>query len=157
MREVLNSTSQDIPFSGGIVHIINDVLNIPPSPSKAIQQDAVLLSDLGNALTQTDLLSTVDDAKDVTIFAPWNPAFAAISGQTSQLSNQQLANILTYHVSSGAVAYSPDLQAGQQVPTLNGASPQITVKNGPIVQVNNDNVLVPNVLVSNGVVHVING
>lgn len=54
----------------------------------------------------------------------------------------------------GAVGYSSGLKNGTKLPTVNGAEVTITINNGNVF-VNGAKVIIPDVLVSNGVVHVI--
>jgi hypothetical protein len=91
----------------------------------------------------------------VTIFAPSNAAFQAIGSAVGTLSAAQLAQILEYHVINGTVGYSSSL-TNSTLTTLSGGSVTITVENGT-VYVNSARVIVPDVLVANGVVHVIDG
>ena len=63
------------------------------------------LTSLAGALTKANLVSAVDNLKDVTIFAPSNEAFVKIDSATSALSTMQLANILEYHIINGTVGY----------------------------------------------------
>ena len=112
------------------------------------------LTSLASALTQANLLNTVNALPDVTVFAPTNQAFAAINSTIAKLSMSQLASILEYHVVNGTVGYSTTLTNGQMIPTLNGATVQITLSGGS-VKVNQATVTIADVLVANGVVHVI--
>ena len=108
---------------------------------------------------------------DVTVFAPNNAAFQAIGSATGNLTMMELANILEYHgkrvllvlqnillissslVVNGTVAYSSTLK-NETVMAMNGVNLTITVE-GSDVFVNSAKVVTPNVLVANGVVHVI--
>jgi hypothetical protein len=63
--------------------------------------------------------------------------------------------VLTYHVVNGTVGYSSSLENGTTLQTLNGGDLTITVGEDGSVWVNSARVVVPNVLVANGVVHVI--
>jgi len=92
---------------------------------------------------------------DVTIFAPSNGAFQAIGSAVGTLSTEQLTQILEYHVVNGTVGYAPML-GNMTLTTLGGESVKITVENGAVF-VNSARVIVPDVLVANGVVHVIDG
>jgi uncharacterized surface protein with fasciclin (FAS1) repeats len=58
-------------------------------------------------------------------------------------------------VINGTVAYSSDLVNGTKIQALNGETLTITTNNGTIY-VNSAKVVTPDVLVANGVVHVIN-
>src|ERR1700750_207065 len=101
---------QDIKFTGGVMHIVDTVLTVPINPSfSAIDSN---LTALAGALTTTNLISTIDNLKDVTIFAPSNEAFRAIGSATSSLTTQQLASILEYHVINNTVGYSTLLTSG---------------------------------------------
>ncbi|KAG8159393.1 hypothetical protein KVR01_011054 [Diaporthe batatas] len=142
----------DVTFTGGIVHIIDSVLTIPMSDSATAV--AANLTALAGALTTADLVSTVDTLQDVTIFAPSNSAFAAIQNLATNLSTEQLSSILTYHVVQGTVGYSSSLTSGAQLETVNGGQVTVTIDDGDVF-VNSAEVQVADVLVSNGVVHVI--
>lgn len=112
------------------------------------------LTALAGALTTLNLVEAVDTLPDVTIFAPNNAAFEAIAGAIGNLTTDQLTSILTYHVINGTVGYSSELTDGQQIPTLGGGQITINIEDGNVL-VNNARVVTPNVLVRNGVVHVI--
>lgn len=92
--------------------------------------------------------------QDVTVFAPENSAFAAIDNLVASLSTQQLTTILEYHVVNGTVGYSSTLKDGQSIPTLQGGSVKVSIRNGNIF-LNSAEVVVPDVLIANGVAHVI--
>lgn len=77
------------------MHVIDRVLSIPQNVSYTAQQAG--LSALVGALTRTKLAAVLDEAKDVTIFAPSNAAFQAIGSATANLTAGQLASILQYH------------------------------------------------------------
>ncbi|KAJ4423308.1 hypothetical protein N0V82_002035 [Gnomoniopsis sp. IMI 355080] len=147
-----NVSTADVTFSGGVVHIIDSVLTIPVSASDTAT--AANLTALAGALTQADLVTAVDDAKDITVFAPENSAFASIANLVSTLSTQQLTSILEYHVVNGTVGYSSTLSNGESIPTLQGGSVKVTITNGNIF-INSAEVVVPDVLIANGVAHVI--
>lgn len=87
--------SQDVNFTGGVVHIINQVLTLPQNISFTAEQAG--LSAVAGALTKANLVDALDSATDVTVFAPNNAAFQAIGSATGNLSMADLANILEYH------------------------------------------------------------
>lgn len=64
--------------------------------------------------------------------------------------------MLGYHVINGTVAYSSTLTNGTSVPTLAGPNVTITISDDDVF-VNSAKVVIPDVLVANGVVHVIDG
>ena len=142
---------QDVKFDGGVIHVIDKVLSIPSADSTTAV--AAGLSSLASALTSASLVSTVDGLKDVTIFAPNNAAFQAIASTAATLTVAQLSNVLTYHVVAGTVGYS-SLLSNTTLKTVNGKSVTITVGRGGVL-VNGAKVVTADVLVANGVVHVI--
>lgn len=147
----------DIMFDGGIVHLIDSVL-IPPTPitetlgtpQTANTDTSTLLSLIANSPTLSD---AVPGLSDITVFAPTNAALGAVD--TSGFSQEQIDNILTYHVINGTVAYSTTLQSGN-VTTLQGGDVQISLT-GDRVTVNGINVVLTDVLTASGVIHVIDG
>jgi len=154
LRRSSDNPSQDVKFdNGGVVHVIDSVLSIPTDV--ATTATAAGLTTLARSLVQAELLATVNTLKDVTIFAPTNAAFRALTRNGGRLPRgAALADVLTYHVVNGTVAYSTLLENGQEVPTVNGGSLKITLVDGK-VKVNNATVVQADVLVKNGVVHVI--
>jgi uncharacterized surface protein with fasciclin (FAS1) repeats len=144
-------TTANVNFTGGVVHVIDSVLTIPESDADTAV--AAGLTSLAGALTATNLVTTVDDLSDVTIFAPTNGAFQAIGSALGTLNTSTLASILEYHVVQGVVGYSTIL-SNTTLKTVNGANLTITLEGGS-VYVNSAKVVIPNVLVANGVVHVI--
>ncbi|GAA2126692.1 fasciclin domain-containing protein [Glycomyces algeriensis] len=78
------------------------------------------LSTLVTAVTEADLVDTLNTAEDITVFAPVNSAFAAIpeADLNAVLADQEmLTGILTYHVVAGELA--PEALAGEHT-TLQG-------------------------------------
>jgi uncharacterized surface protein with fasciclin (FAS1) repeats len=151
LLSVSTVTTANVNFTGGVIHIIDRVLTIPESDSATAV--AANLTSLAGALTKANLVTTVDDLSDVTIFAPSNAAFSAIGSALGNLSTAQLESILTYHVVKGTVGYSTTL-TNTTLTTVNGEKVTITIENGN-VYVNSAKVITPDVLVANGVVHVI--
>ena len=109
------------------------------------------------ALTQANLVSTLQGTGPFTVFAPTDAAFTAagidLTSFDTDAENATLVDILTYHVVSGSVA-STALTDGQTATALNGDSVTFTV-NAAGVQVNDANVVTADVAASNGVIHVI--
>lgn len=137
-------------YTNGVVHIIDSVLTVPLDLTKTAV--AAELSDLAGALIATNLLTTLSDASDLTIFAPSNAAFAAIGSAAGNLTTKQLTSILEYHVINGTVAYASDLGNGS-VATLGGSDVKITVEDGAVF-VNSARVINADILYAGGVIHV---
>lgn len=128
------------------------MLSIPPRLTDVAV--AANLTSLAGALTQLNLVDTLTGLSDITVFAPTNQAFEAIGSALPTLSPEQLTSILQYHVVNSSVLYSTDLSDGATVPTLNGGSVTVHITDGKVF-VNSAQVVIPDVLVANGVVHVI--
>lgn len=149
-----NVTTADVAVSNGVVHIIDSVLTIPQS----VSDTALLagLTGLAGALVATDLVETIDTTPDVTIFAPTNSAFEQIGSALGELTPEQATAILGYHVINGSVAYSSLLENGSSVESSTGQPLNITIIDGEVF-VNSARVVAADVLVANGVVHLIDG
>merc|ERR1711988_1381990 len=137
--------------TNGVVHIIDEVLMIPGNLTSTAQ-NANLTAFLG-AAQNASVAQTLLGAEDLTIFAPSNSAFQDIGSLVGNITMDQLANILSYHVIEGTVAYSSDL-SNTSLTTLQGDDVQITIANGSVM-VNNATVTNANILFAGGVIHVI--
>ena len=148
---VTNGTAN---FTGGVVHIIDNFLSLPTNITDTAVE--LNLASAVGALNIANLADAVDTMMDVTCFIPTNAAFQAVGGNLATSTPQELARILEYHVVNGTVGYSSMLSNGTMLTTMNGIAVTITKQDGDIF-VNSAKVLTPNVLVANGVVHVIDG
>ncbi len=154
----VNVTKADINASNGVIHVVDkvilptDVVDIAANNSNFTS----LVGALGSA--DGDLVSVLQGEGPFTIFAPVNGAFDDIAGVVAGLSSAELADVLTYHVVSGANVLSTDLTNGMTVTTLNGT---FTVNiSGSSVTLTDDsgatvNVIATDVQGTNGVIHVI--
>jgi uncharacterized surface protein with fasciclin (FAS1) repeats len=114
---------------------------------------------LAAALQAAGLVDTLKGPGPFTVFAPTDAAFAKLPpGTVDNLlkpeNKQQLVAVLTYHVVPGKVT-SRDI-AGKRTAakTVQGQDLAIDATGGG-VKVNNANVAQPDVMASNGVIHVI--
>jgi hypothetical protein len=138
-------------FDGGVIHVIDGLLTLPPNVS-TVAQEAGLSAFLG-AVNATGLTEAVTTTPDLTIFAPNNAAFQDISSALANLTTEEAAAILQYHVINGTVAYSSTLANGS-VPTLGGDNITITIIDGEVF-VNRARVVTADILLANGVLHVL--
>ena len=177
-----NITGADFVASNGVAHTIDKVL-LPQSALdfvaslqlKNIVEIAVETDDLSvlvQALQAANagLVETLSGEGPFTVFAPTNKAFIdllnALGDDYNSLADFDtdaeialLVDILTYHVVAGTAAFSTDLSDGQMIPTVQGESVGISLKNGTVHVVDatdvNAAVGMPDIEASNGVVHVI--
>ena len=113
-------------------------------------------STLVAAVGAADLVETLNGEGPFTVFAPTDEAFEALpEGVLDALlleENQDvLVSILTYHVVPGEV--TSDQITDGDVATVEGSTVAISTENG--VMVNDATVVTPDVMASNGVIHVI--
>ncbi|KAF1920842.1 FAS1 domain-containing protein [Ampelomyces quisqualis] len=149
----LNSTvsQANVNFTGGVIHVIDSLLTVPESAGDTLT--AAGLTSLRGALNATNLLDTINNTPNITIFAPSNAALQAIGGSLASFSAQDQTNVLTYHAVVGAApGYSSGLTNGTVLSTVNGANLTVTINQGRVF-VNGARVTTPDVLIANGVVH----
>lgn len=147
--------------TNGIVHIVDEVLipSLELSIVNTVVEAAYFSTDfttLTGAVVKAGLLNTlIDREANLTVFAPTNDAFEAI-GITSldNLSADDLAPILQYHVLSSEVKAADLPVTGSAVTTLNGDFYLSINTNG--VYINGiSEVVATDIDQGNGVVHVI--
>lgn len=141
-------------YTGGTVHVIDRVLTIPRNVTDTLI--AGNLTAAAGAVQRAGLTDEVDRMRDITVFAPNNEAFAAVASVAQNMTDQQLGNILTYHVIPGQVLYSSNL-TNSTVQALNGGNVTVRSDNNGSIFINGAEVNQTDILVKNGVVHVING
>lgn len=134
-----------------IVHKIDAVLTIP-KPLTATGAEAGAEAAVA-FVAAAGLGETLDTIPDLTIFVPTNDAFDAIGSMLATASIEDVAEILQYHAIAGAVVFSDDV-TDTTVQTVQGGELTLSVVDGSIF-VNTAKVVIPNILISNGVVHVI--
>ncbi|KAL0932555.1 fasciclin domain-containing protein [Colletotrichum truncatum] len=151
LRENSTVVTGNVNFTAGTIHIIDKVLSVPQGINTTLQ--AANLTAAVGAIRTANVSTALSTAKDLTIFVPNNEAFRSIGSLAGSLNSAQLASILSYHVVAGEVLYSTDI-SNASVGTLGGGNATIRVIN-ETVYVNNAKVVIPDILVANGVVHVI--
>ncbi len=118
------------------------------------------------ALTEADLVATLQGDGPFTVFAPTDDAFAQALedlGITAEelLASPELGSILTYHVVAGELAAADVLAAIEagggtaEVTTVQGQAIEATVVDGSVVLNGVATVTTTDLFAGNGVVHVI--
>lgn len=147
--------------TGGIIHVIDEVLTIPLSTvleiTAANLEYFVSILNVGGYLNaaNADYVNGIIEVPDVTYFIP-NSA-AALANATTLIHNsssEDLQALFQYHVVPGFVGYSPLLTNGTSLKTAQGENVTITLQEGDIF-VNAAKVISTDWIVANGVVHVI--
>jgi transforming growth factor-beta-induced protein len=113
---------------------------------------------LADALTKAGLVEALKGAGPFTVFAPTDAAFAALEaekpGTVAGLTTEQLAEVLKYHVVSGAAVKAADLKDDQLVTTLAGPVAAIDLS-GDKPTINGVTISQTDIAAKNGVIHVI--
>jgi uncharacterized surface protein with fasciclin (FAS1) repeats len=115
------------------------------------------------AATAAGLVDTLKGDGPLTVFAPTDEAFAALLdglGVTlDDLTADQIATILTYHVISGRVT-AEDVVSLTVAQTVQGSDVRVRVEDGGVVLsggAGDVNVIATDISATNGVIHVIDG
>ncbi len=151
----------DVAASNGVIHGIDSVLmpTIDEPASGNIAQVATAAGSFGTllgALTATGLDTVLSDpAGRFTVFAPTDAAFAKL-GDISGLSNDQLSNILLYHVIVGREvnAAAATTIAGNTIKMGNNDSLSLSLS-ATDFYANLSQVSSTDVDASNGIIHII--
>jgi len=157
----------DIKASNGVLHKIKKVLCPPSGTIVDIAVGNPDFSILVAALIKANLVDALNDPESaLTVFAPTNQAFQNLLVKLGITLNQllelpNLADILLYHV-LGQTVFSPAIRQGKTrgIPTLSGQSLDLLRCYDKIRVRDNQGILAdvisPDILAENGVIHVIN-
>jgi uncharacterized surface protein with fasciclin (FAS1) repeats len=159
----------DIPFAGGVIHVIESLATPPTSfPVTAeIFSTALEPFEITSFLGATyfsknntipALAAFLNETSNLTIFAPNNAALESVASALESLSDDPTAftKLLDYHivVGQGGPLYSTNLTNGTTLRTLAGETLSISmIANSRFV--NSARILTPDLLISNGVMHVL--
>lgn len=150
----------DIDASNGVVHVIDKVL-LPSSTNDigAIAAANGSFTVLLSLLDRVGLVDFVANTDKLTVFAPTDDAFEGVDAD--DLTDEQVANILKYHVVAGEVLTKLDLLTRLRggVATVQGGTIDVDLVGywwNKELKLNSDvGILIPDVLASNGIVHAI--
>lgn len=126
--------------------------DIPANAAATGEHDSLVA-----ALVHADLVSALQGEGPFTVFAPTDDAFTNagidLSTYDTDERNATLTDILLYHVYQGSVESSA-VTDGLTVTMMNGDNASFSVSDGTVM-IGNANVTTPDVMASNGVIHVI--
>ncbi len=154
-------TQADVMADNGVIHVIDEVILPPSITDHAIANPAI--SSLTAAVVKAELASTLDDDENnFTVFAPTNDAFTTLlsdlGATLDDLSKDDLTPILLYHVVNAFVpaadvtsGYVNTLRMGQD----NYLSMNISVDGNGVILNNQANVVLTDIVATNGIIHVI--
>ena len=159
--ESMMADTASMPFGPGCAAVPADgagsFSGMASDPVATAASNNPLLSTLVTAVGEAGLGETLNTAKDVTVLAPTNDAFAALDKATMDKAMADpeglLTTVLTNHVVEGRLA--PDMLAGDHT-TLAGTT--ITVEgSGEDFTVGDAKVVCGNVQTANATVYIIDG
>lgn len=154
-------------FLKSTVHVIDSLL-IPPqsfaitsAKFNTASEPTRVNSFLGAAYMNKNasLISLINTSKDITIFAPNNAAMKKVSGALTSMSEDDLDQLLSYHIvisekNGGGPYYSTLLTNATTLKSLQGKSLTISSASNSLF-VNSARILTSDLLISGGVVHVL--
>ena len=157
----------DIEVDNGIIHAVDAVIGLPDITTFALADpnfdilERALTREEGYTFVET--LMSSENPAPFTVFAPTNEAFVALLEELEvsgleDISSEDLAATLSYHVVPGANVRSTDLTDGMEVNTL--VDQAFTVDLGDNVVITDargrtSTVIAADVQATNGVIHVI--
>jgi len=149
----------DVEALNGVVHAINEVL-LPPSIQVLVGTvvgKAFFNPDFTTliaALEKADLVNYLLERSTVTVFAPTNQAFINAGINLDNMSSQELASVLRYHlIGTGAIRVEA-FTDNQEVLTVRKFEAYIDVVDQKTF-INGIDIIETNLEASNGIVHVI--
>ena len=141
---------------------VEPLLNKTGIPTQTIAEIAAgdaRFSTLVTALQAADLVDTLNGEGEFTVFAPTNDAFASLPEGTldAVLADPDLlTTVLLYHVVSGK-ALASDVVGLEEIRPLDGGSFRVEVRDGKVYLNDNIQIILTDILATNGVIHVIDG
>lgn len=134
------------------IHVIDSVLTMPMSVTETAL--AVGLTSFLGAVTTANMDLNTND--DVTYFLPTDTAFQTVGSALNDASDDELQNILNYHYlnDTGVPLYTSNIDKARWN-TAEGENVQLSYENDNSLFVNSAAVTRANMLVANGVAHVI--
>lgn len=143
--------NQDVLVGDVVVHKIDRVLSFPNNVTTTGAEIGGTTAVA--AINAAGLNETLDLVPDLTLFVPTNEAFDAIGSVLAGASLDTVAEILQYHAVTGSVVFSGDV-TNTSIPSVQGNDLTLSVVDGSVF-VNSAKVVIPNIILSNGVAHVI--
>lgn len=158
-RSMILSDMQDIHFFDGNIQAIDTLLVTPLSLAGTVFTRFPAMSAFLGALYKTGIADQILLAQNMTIFAPQNEAFQKTISALKGLSDTHLRNVLWYHIVPNAVLYSGDLRHDKMLDTAaiaDDTGKPLTLSMsilGNNRYIDSSQILDPDVLIANGVVH----
>lgn len=145
----VNIIYADIPFDGGLVHVVDGYFTLPQPLSTTASANGH--TSFLSAANSSNLTSSLDNTPSLTVFIPNNGAFSQSNASSIYPSSSSL---LSGHIIPNFLGYLPALSNGAIFTTTAGTNVTITIK-GSDYYVNNAKIIASNQILENGVAHVV--
>jgi uncharacterized surface protein with fasciclin (FAS1) repeats len=165
----------NIVASNGVIHVVDTVILGPwPKTGEAEMEEATLAPSGGTivdiavsdgrfetlvAAVQAAGLADALSGGEWTVFAPTDDAFAKLDlnadNIASAFTKAELTDILLYHVLTSVVTKEEALTLLGDVTMASGAKAGLKVYEGDLYVNDDSKVIIPNIVASNGVIHVV--
>lgn len=138
-------------FDGGYAHIINSVLTLPLSIV-----DTAIAANLTSFAGAINISSVdVEAEDDCTFFVPTNTAFSTVGSALQNASASEVDTLVLYHfINDTTPIYTPRIDHEQWISALR-ENVTMSYLNGNELFINSARVTRANILVENGVLHVL--
>lgn len=159
--------------SNGYIHVVDTVILGPWPRTEEAEQDGAAAGDstivdiavadgrfttLVAAVQAAGLVETLSGG-EWTVFAPTDDAFAKLDLNAESIaeafSKAQLTDILLYHVLEGSVSSAEAKAAAGDITMANGEIAGLKYFQGDLYVNDDSRVIIPNILASNGYIHVV--
>lgn len=151
-KTTANIVMADIKCKNGVVHFIDKVMWFPRFASHTLMDGSseAFLSAVSSAALQ----GTMDTLSNFTVFVPQNEVLERLLGN-ADVDPAKIKDVLLTHMARGSYV-SPCLSDNDKIKMLNGKTVQVHAEDHTIT-IGGAKVIVANVLLRNGVMHIIDG
>lgn len=146
-----NAGVTPLSFAQGWIYLIDSVLSVPEIFSEVAVADDFNGTSFVAALESTGLTEQFNSLHDATYFVPYDSGWALVEDALSQLSKDNLTEVLKYHACEQILLFD-DWANGTQVTTLTGQTITFTQTPDEEWFINNAGVSSVNLFSSGGVV-----
>jgi hypothetical protein len=151
-----NVIKGDQPFSSGLIQVTDGLFTVPKQLSDTAAANGQ--TDFNSLVTKAGLTSSLDSTPQSTFFIPNNAALSAAGlADTAATSAGQAASVVNTHVVTGVAGYAPTLQNGDKLTSASGDTLSVAVAQNGAISVNGVPVVQTNLILPNGVAHVLGG
>ncbi|KAM7204537.1 FAS1 domain containing protein [Rhypophila sp. PSN 637] len=159
-RGTITRGHENIPFNNGIIQLIDAVMRVPLPPAATARDSYTDMTAFVGALYKLGLYDAFINMTDVTLFVPYNKAFQQLAGRLESMEKPALRRVLKYHAIPSQLVHGWDLKNGSTLSTTASHQKDVPInstitRDGNNTYINSAQVVVTDMLISNGIVHVI--